>query len=191
LNLQPRGFEGDMSPSWGACEGAGPLSRSRRGRLLGRPGDGWMVQFLSPAPQLNLHPRGFETVFVGLVRQENKTSADKLSTSTRLQSSIDEQRDHATHSRCPSQQGGCVDSVICQEVTSLASCNRDELTQRLQTYSWAQVFEVMDRLSRQGTLKPTRTGRFGYALSVGSVPPRLKLLQGRSSQALVQQNRIA
>jgi hypothetical protein len=29
LNLQPRGFEGDVSPSWGACEGAGPLCRSR------------------------------------------------------------------------------------------------------------------------------------------------------------------
>jgi hypothetical protein len=50
VNLQPRGFEGDVSPSWGACEGAGPLCRSRRGKLLGRPGDGWMVQFLSPAP---------------------------------------------------------------------------------------------------------------------------------------------
>jgi len=68
-----------------------------------------------------------------------------------------------------------VDSVICQEVTSLASCTLDELTQRLQTYSWAQVFEAVDRLSRQGTLRLTRTGRFGYALSVGSIPSRLKL----------------
>ena len=68
-----------------------------------------------------------------------------------------------------------IDSVICQEVTSLASCTLDELTQRLQTYSWAQVFEAVDRLSRQGTLRLTRTGRFGYALSVGSTPSRLKL----------------
>jgi hypothetical protein len=51
LNLQPRGFEGDVSPSWGVCEGAGPLRRSRQGKLQCRPGDGWMVQFLSPAPQ--------------------------------------------------------------------------------------------------------------------------------------------
>ena len=63
------------------------------------------------------------------------------------------------------------DSVICQEVTSLASCTLDELTQRLQTYSWAQVFEVVDRLNRQGTLKLTRTGPFGYALSVGQLLP--------------------
>src|SRR5262245_25241034 len=82
----------------------------------------------------------------------------------------------------------CVDSIICHEVASLTSCTLDELTQRLQTYSWAQVFEAVDRLSRQGTLKLTRTGRFGYALSVGSAPPRLRLLQGRGSQELVQQN---
>ena len=30
-NLQPRGFEGDVSPSWGVCEGAGLLRRRRRG----------------------------------------------------------------------------------------------------------------------------------------------------------------
>jgi len=30
LNLQPRGFEGDVSPSWGACEGAGPLAGAAR-----------------------------------------------------------------------------------------------------------------------------------------------------------------
>src|SRR5262245_8370353 len=81
-----------------------------------------------------------------------------------------------------------VDSVICQEVTSLGSCTLDELTQRLQAYSWVQVFEAVDRLSREGTLRLTRTGRFGYALSVRPSPPRLRLLQGRSSQTLIQQN---
>src|SRR5262245_2256231 len=91
----------------------------------------------------------------------------------------------ASHSRYPFAQNEevamtptsvpCVDSVICQEVTSLASCTLDELTQRLQTYSWAQVFEAVDRLSRQGTRRLTRTGRFVYTLSVGSTPSRLKL----------------
>ena len=76
-----------------------------------------------------------------------------------------------------------IDSVICQEVTSLGFCTLEELTQRLQADSWVQVFAAVDRLSRQGTLKLTRTGRFGYAVSVGSAPPRLKLLQGRSRQA--------
>ena len=80
-----------------------------------------------------------------------------------------------------------IDSVICQEVINLESCTLDELTQRLQTYSWVQVFEAVDRLSRQGALKVHRTG-FDYALSIGSAPPRLRLLQGRSSQTLIQQN---
>ena len=70
-----------------------------------------------------------------------------------------------------------VDSVICHEVTSLGFCTLEELIQRLQAYSWAQVLAAVDRLSRQGTLKLTRTGRFGYALSVGSAPPRLNVLQ--------------
>ena len=34
------GFEGGMHPSWGSYEGAGPLRRSRRGRVQGRASDG-------------------------------------------------------------------------------------------------------------------------------------------------------
>ena len=64
-----------------------------------------------------------------------------------------------------------VDTVIYQEVSSLASCTLDELTQRLQVYSWVEVFDAVDRLSRQGTLKVTRTGHYGYAVSIGSTPP--------------------
>src|SRR6185295_17553134 len=51
LNLQPRGFEGDVSPSWGVCGGAGPSAGADEAPLC-RPGDGWMVQFLSPAPHI-------------------------------------------------------------------------------------------------------------------------------------------
>ena len=64
-----------------------------------------------------------------------------------------------------------VDSAIFHEVTSLVSCTIDELVQRLPTYSWAQVFAAVDRLSRRGTLMLSRTSRFGYVLSVGSDPP--------------------
>ena len=63
-----------------------------------------------------------------------------------------------------------VDSVISREVTGLVSCTLDELAQRLPAYSWAQVFAAVDRLSRQGTLKLSRTSRFGYVLSVCSDP---------------------
>ena len=64
-----------------------------------------------------------------------------------------------------------VDSVIYHEVTRLVSCPLDELAQRFPAYSWAQVFAAVDRLSRQGTLRLSRTSRFGYVLSVCSDPP--------------------
>ena len=64
-----------------------------------------------------------------------------------------------------------IDSAISHEVASLASCTLDELVQRLPTYSWAQVFVAVDRLSRQGTLRLSRASRFGYILSVWSAPP--------------------
>lgn len=63
-----------------------------------------------------------------------------------------------------------VDSVICHEVAKLMSCPLDELAQRLSIYSWAQVFAAVDRLSRQGTLRLSRTTRFGYVLSMCSDP---------------------
>jgi hypothetical protein len=67
-----------------------------------------------------------------------------------------------------------VDSVIYHEVIGLVSCTLDELTQRLPGYSWAQVFAAVDRLSRRGTLKLSRSSRFGYVLSVYSDPPQLQ-----------------
>jgi hypothetical protein len=67
-----------------------------------------------------------------------------------------------------------VDSVIYHEVIGLVCCTLDELTQRLPGYSWAQVFAAVDRLSRRGTLKLSRSSRFGYVLSVYSDPPQLQ-----------------
>jgi hypothetical protein len=63
-----------------------------------------------------------------------------------------------------------IDSVIYDEVMSLVSCTLDELAQRLPGYSWAQVFAAVDRLSRRGTLRLGRTGRFSYVLSVSPIP---------------------
>ena len=77
-----------------------------------------------------------------------------------------------------------VDSVICHEVTTLASCTFDELVQRLPAYSWAQVFAAVDRLSRQGTLTVNRTRCFGYVVSIGPAPPTPRSSQDRKSQAL-------
>lgn len=80
-----------------------------------------------------------------------------------------------------------VDSDIFYEVTSLVSCTLDELVQRLPTYSWAQVFAAVDRLSRQGTLRLSWTSRFGYVLSVCSAPPlpRLRLREAKGARRCV------
>lgn len=77
-----------------------------------------------------------------------------------------------------------VDSVICDEVTNLGSCDFDELVQRLPAYSWAQVFAAVDRLSRQGALKLSRTRCFGYVVSIGLDALALPSLKERKSQAL-------
>jgi hypothetical protein len=77
-----------------------------------------------------------------------------------------------------------VDSIICQEVTSLVSCTFDELVQRLPAYSWAQVFAAVDRLSRQGTLAVSRTRCFGYVVSIGPAPSTSQSSRDRKCQAL-------
>jgi hypothetical protein len=66
-----------------------------------------------------------------------------------------------------------IDSVICQEVAGRVSCTFDELVEKLRTYSWAQVFAAVDRLSRQGTLVVRRTRSFDYVVSIRPVPPTL------------------
>jgi len=56
VDLNPRhgGFRRGCAPFVGRYEGAGPLCRSRRGRLLGSAGDG--VRLLSHCPYpLSLH----------------------------------------------------------------------------------------------------------------------------------------
>jgi hypothetical protein len=78
-----------------------------------------------------------------------------------------------------------VDSVIYHEVTRLVSCPLDELAQRLPAYSWAQVFAAVDRLSRQGTLRLSRTSRFGYMLSVCSDPPLPSLREAGEARRCV------
>ena len=78
---------------------------------------------------------------------------------------IHNEEDAMTQTYVPS-----VDSVISHQVTDLVSCTLDELAQRLPAYSWAQVFAAVDRLSRQGMLRLSRTSRFDYVLSVCSDP---------------------
>jgi hypothetical protein len=93
---------------------------------------------------------------------------------------ISKEEDAMTQAYVPS-----VDSVISHEVTDLVSCTLDELAQRLPAYSWAQVFAAVDRLSRQGTLRLSRTSRFGYVLSVCSDPLLLSLRETGGARGCV------
>ena len=77
----------------------------------------------------------------------------------------EQEEDAMTQTYTPS-----VDSVIYDEVNRLMSCSFDDLAQRLPVYSWAQVFAAVDRLSRQGTLRLSRTDGLGYVLSACSDP---------------------
>jgi hypothetical protein len=58
-----------------------------------------------------------------------------------------------------------VDLVICRELAGIGPCTFDELAHRLSTYSWAQVFSAVDRLSRQGTISVSRTRGVDYIVS--------------------------
>jgi len=57
-----------------------------------------------------------------------------------------------------------VDSVMCRKIAGVGTCTFDELVRRLPTYSWAQVFSVVDRLSRQGTLLVRRVRGVDYVV---------------------------
>ncbi len=77
-----------------------------------------------------------------------------------------------------------VDSVICRELAGIGPCTFDELAHRLPTYSWAQVFSAVDRLSRQGTLSVSRRRGVDYVVSVCPAPPIPESSQDRERQAV-------
>ena len=57
-----------------------------------------------------------------------------------------------------------VGSVLCRKITGVGTCTFDELVRRLSTYSWAQLFSAVDRLSRQGTLSVRRMRGVDYVV---------------------------
>ena len=79
-----------------------------------------------------------------------------------------------------------VDVVICRELAGIGPCTFDELAHRLSTYSWAQVFSAVDRLSRQGTISVSRTRGVDYVVSnlAGSSHSRAFARPGFSSGAI-------
>jgi hypothetical protein len=78
-----------------------------------------------------------------------------------------------------------VDIVICREIAVVGSCTFDALIHRLPTYSWAQVFSAVDRLSRQGTLSVSRTRGVDSVVIHRPVPPIPESSQDQKCQAVL------
>ena len=53
---------------------------------------------------------------------------------------------------------GSADNQILEVVKTHPGCGLDELTQYLPQMNWSQVFIEVDRLSRSGQLRLTRSG---------------------------------
>lgn len=58
-----------------------------------------------------------------------------------------------------------IESAIRMELYRNAPCAFGALIERLPQFSWNEVFAVIDRLSREGTLVLHRTGEFDYDVS--------------------------
>jgi hypothetical protein len=50
------------------------------------------------------------------------------------------------------QQTDLVELAICQRLALVGTCSMDLLTSQLSDYSWAEVFDAVKRLARDGTV---------------------------------------
>ena len=59
-----------------------------------------------------------------------------------------------------------LESAIRQELARVGTCTLEKLNERLPYSSWNQVFAVVDRLNREGTVSLQRPNSSGYILSL-------------------------
>lgn len=59
-----------------------------------------------------------------------------------------------------------IESAIHQQLARAGTCSLDELAALLPSYSWAQVFAAVDRLTREGTVALKHPAPFRYLLSL-------------------------
>ncbi|TMQ31319.1 MAG: hypothetical protein E6K65_01790 [Nitrospirae bacterium] len=59
-----------------------------------------------------------------------------------------------------------IESAIHQQLARAGTCSLDELAAQLPSYSWAQVFAAVDRLTREGTIALKHPAPFRYILSL-------------------------
>lgn len=63
-----------------------------------------------------------------------------------------------------------IESAIQMELYGNGPCALRALIERLSQFSWNEVFAVIDRLSRKGTLVLHRTAEFDYEVSARPIP---------------------
>jgi len=68
---------------------------------------------------------------------------------------------------------GDIEFAILEELSQEGPCTMDELVRRLSSFTWNQVFAVVDRLSRQGKLLIQSKRRFEYEVSVPQGSPSM------------------
>lgn len=68
-------------------------------------------------------------------------------------------------------QAYSIESAIHQQLARAGTCSLDELADLLPSYSWAQVFSAVDRLTRNGTLTLKHPAPFRYLLSLAPRQP--------------------
>ncbi len=64
--------------------------------------------------------------------------------------------------------GGDIGSMVLDNLREQGSCTIDELSTRLHSCTWNQVFSIVDRLSREGTLQLQHPTPFVYIVCLGS-----------------------
>ena len=73
-----------------------------------------------------------------------------------------------------------IDQAIVHDLMAHGTCQVEDMIQRLEGFTWNQVFSAIDRLSREGTLALQRPARFGYQVSITS--GRSKTLEAEVSR---------
>ncbi|MBS0168369.1 MAG: hypothetical protein JSR29_19975 [Nitrospira sp.] len=63
-----------------------------------------------------------------------------------------------------------IESAIRMELYRNGPCALRALSERLSQFSWNEVFAVIDRLSRKGTLVLHRTAEFDYGVLTRPIP---------------------
>ncbi|HSN05065.1 MAG TPA: hypothetical protein VLS44_08770 [Nitrospira sp.] len=68
-------------------------------------------------------------------------------------------------------QAHAIESAIHQQLARHGTCSLDELADLLPDYSWSQVFDAVDRLTREGSVRFQHPGPFLYLLSLAPSQP--------------------